>query len=118
MSKWSKVPYSPPVAVESVLTTTVHGRCWAWASFVHYTRGQLHYAKGELNEAAKEFAAASKRSGNGKGITLSPLNRTIDDSGIRYGFVSVDIDRAARIATISIKAPEAAPPANLVDRGG
>src|SRR5205085_9694387 len=36
-----------------------------------------------------------------------------DDSGIRYGFVSVDIDRAARIATISIKAPESAPPDDI-----
>src|SRR5215467_12506030 len=41
------------------------------------------------------------------------VERAIDDSGIRYGFVNVDIDRAARIATISIKAPEAAPPADI-----
>ena len=67
----------------------------------------------KVAERAKEFAASSKRNGNGKGITLTPLKRTIDDSGIRYGFVSVDIDRAARIATISIKAPEAAPPADI-----
>src|SRR6187399_524784 len=59
-------------------------------------------------ERAKEFAGKSKRAGSGKGIALTPLNRTIDDSGLRYGFVNVDIDRAARIATISIKAPEAA----------
>ncbi len=67
----------------------------------------------KVAERAKEFAAASKRNGNGKGITLAPLNRTIDDSGIRYGFVSVDIDRTQRIATISIKAPESAPPADI-----
>ena len=41
------------------------------------------------------------------------MNRTIDDTSVRYGLVSVDIDRAARIATISIKAPEAAPPAGI-----
>jgi benzoyl-CoA-dihydrodiol lyase len=64
-------------------------------------------------ERAKEFAAASKRNGNGKGITLTPLKRTIDEAGLRYGFVSVDIDRAQRIATISIKAPEEAPPADI-----
>src|SRR4029077_7162359 len=68
---------------------------------------------GKVAERAKEFAAASKRNGNGKAITLTPLDRTIDQTGIRYGFVSVDIDRAARIATISIKAPEAAPPADI-----
>jgi benzoyl-CoA-dihydrodiol lyase len=66
-----------------------------------------------VTERAREFAAASKRNGNGKGITLTPLQRSIDDSGIRYGFVSVDIDRAQRIATISIKAPEAAPPVDI-----
>src|SRR6266542_3332038 len=59
--------------------------------------------EGKVAERAKEFAAGSKRNGNGKGITLSPLNRIIDDNGIRYGFVNVDIDRATRIATISIK---------------
>src|SRR5216117_1878142 len=47
----------------------------------------------KVADRAKEFAAASKRNGSGPGIVLSPLNRTIDDSGIRYGFVSVDIDR-------------------------
>ena len=67
----------------------------------------------KVAERAKEFAAASKRNGNGKGIELAPLTRSIDDSGIRYGFVNVDIDRAARIATISIKAPDAAPPADI-----
>jgi benzoyl-CoA-dihydrodiol lyase len=67
----------------------------------------------KVAERATEFAATSKRNGNGKGIALTKLDRTIDEAGIRYGFVSVDIDRAARIATISIKAPEAAPPADI-----
>src|SRR6195952_528143 len=62
---------------------------------------------------AREFAASSKRNGDGKGIELAPLTRTIGDGGIRYGFVNVDIDRAARIATISIKAPDAPPPADI-----
>jgi benzoyl-CoA-dihydrodiol lyase len=64
-------------------------------------------------ERAKEFAAASKRNGSGKGIALTPLSRTIDDSAIRYGAVGVDIDRTARIATISINAPETPPPADI-----
>src|SRR5277367_5393389 len=66
-----------------------------------------------IKERTTEFAAASKRNGNGKGISLSPLTRSIDDSGIRYGLVNVDINRAERIATISIKAPETAPPADI-----
>lgn len=67
----------------------------------------------KLAERVKEFAARSKRNGAGKGITLTKLNRTVDDSAIRYDFVSVDIDRTARIATISIKAPETTAPADI-----
>jgi benzoyl-CoA-dihydrodiol lyase len=66
----------------------------------------------KIAERAKAFAAASRRAGNGKGIALAPLDRTIDDNSVRYGFVSVDIDRAARTATIAIKAPEAAAPSD------
>src|ERR1700749_1274872 len=69
--------------------------------------------EGKISERTKEFAGASKRNGNGKGIALSPLKREIDDSGLRYGFVTVDIDRSARTATISLRAPETAPPADI-----
>jgi benzoyl-CoA-dihydrodiol lyase len=68
----------------------------------------------KVSERAKEFAASSKRNATGKGITLTPLTRTVDGNGIRYAFVNVDINRETRIATISIKAPETAPP-NDVD---
>ncbi|WP_315757647.1 MULTISPECIES: 2,3-epoxybenzoyl-CoA dihydrolase [unclassified Bradyrhizobium] len=67
----------------------------------------------KVAERAKEFAAASKRNGRGKGVALTPLKRVIDASSVRYGFVNVDIDRGARIATITISAPEAAPPADI-----
>src|SRR6201999_31231 len=69
--------------------------------------------EGKITERTKEFAGASKRNGNGKGIALAPLKREIDENGIRYGFVTVDIDRSARTATISVKAPESAPPADI-----
>jgi benzoyl-CoA-dihydrodiol lyase len=67
----------------------------------------------KVAERAREFAAASKRNGSGKGISLTPLSRIVDDAAIRYNHVSVDIDRTARIATISIKAPETPPPADI-----
>src|SRR4030081_947188 len=67
----------------------------------------------KVAERAKEFAAASKRNGTGTGMTLTPLTRSFDHNGIRYGLVSVDIDRTLRIATISINAPEQAPPADI-----
>ncbi|MGH6704712.1 MAG: 2,3-epoxybenzoyl-CoA dihydrolase [Bradyrhizobium sp.] len=66
-----------------------------------------------VTERAKQYAAASKRGGSGTGIALTPLVRSFDDTGIRYGLVSVDIDRAERIATITIKAPDAPPPADI-----
>src|SRR5450432_1961247 len=67
----------------------------------------------KLAERTRQFAASSTRNASGKAIALTPLTRTIDQNSIRYGFVSVDIDRSARIATISIKAPDDAPPADI-----
>ncbi len=74
-----------------------------------------------IAERAKAFAASSPRKGSGegndKGIVLAPLKRSFDDSAVRYGFVSVDIDRPARIATISIKAPASRTLVTLVEPG-
>jgi len=67
----------------------------------------------KLAERIKQFATSSTRNAGGKGIELAPLKRTIDQNSVRYGFVSVDIDRSQRIATISIQAPEQAPPADI-----
>jgi benzoyl-CoA-dihydrodiol lyase len=67
----------------------------------------------KLAERAQEFAANSRRNASGKGVALTPLNRKIGASGIRYGFVTVDIDRAARMATISLHAPDAPPPGDI-----
>ncbi|MES2974783.1 MAG: 2,3-epoxybenzoyl-CoA dihydrolase [Pseudomonadota bacterium] len=50
----------------------------------------------------------SGRNGPDKGIELTPLGATIDDKGYHYGVVDVQVDRAARIATITVKAPSAA----------
>lgn len=58
----------------------------------------------------KEFAAKSDRPKDTKGIKLTPLNRKFSPDGIEYGFVSVAFDRASRIATITLRGPEAPPP--------
>src|SRR6201995_2097868 len=63
----------------------------------------------KVAERRKDFAAASKLSGAGKGISIEPLTRSLEENGIRYVFVSVDINRTERISTISIAAPDAAP---------
>jgi len=67
----------------------------------------------KLAERASALAATSTRNGDGRGIALTPLHRKIDDNGLHYDFVDVEIDRGQRIAAITIKAPEAAPPADV-----
>ncbi len=67
----------------------------------------------KVADRAKEFAGQSKRAGEGQGVVLKPLTRSFTEDGIRYGFVSVDLNRTTRIATISIKAPENDPPADV-----
>ncbi len=49
----------------------------------------------------------STRAGGDKGIRLDPLEVRIDDAGYHYGIVDVQIDRAARIATVTVNAPGA-----------
>ena len=62
-------------------------------------------------QRAAEFAAKSTR-GSGKGITLAPLDRTFRADGIDYSLVTVDVDRAARVATITLEGPSDLPPAS------
>ncbi len=51
--------------------------------------------------------AQSTRNGTG-GIALTPLDVTIDDAGYHYSTVDAQVDRNARIATITVHAPAAA----------
>jgi benzoyl-CoA-dihydrodiol lyase len=52
--------------------------------------------------------AQSTRAGSGQGIELSPLEVRIDDAGYHYTTVDAQIDREARIATITVNAPASA----------
>jgi benzoyl-CoA-dihydrodiol lyase len=65
-----------------------------------------------VKQRAKEFAAKSDRPSGAKGIALTPLDRKRSGDNVEYGFVSVKVDKAARLATITLRGPEAAPPAN------
>jgi benzoyl-CoA-dihydrodiol lyase len=64
-----------------------------------------------ITARAKEFAAQSGRARSGSGIKLTPLMREFTDAGIEYGTIGVELDRAARIATILVRGPAARPPA-------
>ncbi|MDP3474989.1 enoyl-CoA hydratase-related protein, partial [Hydrogenophaga sp.] len=50
----------------------------------------------------------STRAAGSKGIELKALKVLIDDAGYHYSVVDAQVDRATRIATITIKAPVAA----------
>ncbi|MBA2674185.1 2,3-epoxybenzoyl-CoA dihydrolase [Ramlibacter sp.] len=49
----------------------------------------------------------STRGGTQQGISLTPVQLVIDEEGYHYGTVDVRIDRAARIATLTVQAPAA-----------
>jgi benzoyl-CoA-dihydrodiol lyase len=64
----------------------------------------------KVQERALHLAKQSDRPADGKGIALTPLNRTKETDALRYSFVTVEIDRAKRSATITVKAPSGAQP--------
>src|SRR5450755_1802537 len=57
----------------------------------------------------------SSRPADAKGIKLNPLQRRIDDSGYHYQYVDVAFDRAARTATLTVRAPEGNQPGSIDD---
>jgi benzoyl-CoA-dihydrodiol lyase len=66
-----------------------------------------------VQERAQTLAARSDRPAGAKGVALVPLRRRIEADAIRYTHVDVQIDRARRTATFTVKAPAAAQPADI-----
>jgi benzoyl-CoA-dihydrodiol lyase len=66
-----------------------------------------------VKERTKALIAQSKRPGSGKGVALTALARSIDANGYHYGNIDVAIDRKARTATITVRAPDEPQPADL-----
>lgn len=62
---------------------------------------------------ALELAAQSDRPGDARGVALTPIERSIRDDGIVYQTLEVRLDRAARTATLTAKAPCGPQPADL-----
>ncbi|CAG4883910.1 Benzoyl-CoA-dihydrodiol lyase [Georgfuchsia toluolica] len=60
-----------------------------------------------IAQRAQELAEQSDRPTDSKGVTLTPLKRTIDSAGYHYEFVDVRIDRNSRVATLTVRAPKA-----------
>lgn len=66
-----------------------------------------------VQERASQLATGSDRPADGKGVALTRLERTDSADGMAYSHVNVQIDRSKRTATITIKAPTGAQPADI-----
>jgi benzoyl-CoA-dihydrodiol lyase len=65
-----------------------------------------------VQSRAQAAAARSSRSGEGPGVTLTPLQREETADGISYRTVSARFDRPARRVDITVRGPQSAPPAD------
>jgi benzoyl-CoA-dihydrodiol lyase len=66
-----------------------------------------------VRQVASELAARSDRPADARGITLTPLVRTLDGDRIAYRWVMCEIDRRRGLAEITVAAPDATPPADV-----
>ena len=74
----------------------------------------------KVQERALELAAKSDRPAGAKGVALTPLQRTVEPDALRYGFVTVEIERAKRTATFTVRGPVGVQPQQpdaIVDAG-
>ena len=67
----------------------------------------------KVQARALELAAKSDRPANGKGVALTPVACTLEADALRYAHVTVEIERARRVATWTVKAPTGAQPADI-----
>ena len=66
----------------------------------------------ETKKIAEDVAARSSRPKEAKGIALPPVERSLEGDTIRYGTLTVEIDRERRAARLRVNGPAAQPPAN------
>ena len=67
----------------------------------------------KVRQRALELAEGSDRPAQGKGVLLKPLQRSLEADALRYSHVTVEIDRARRVATFTVNAPTGPQPADL-----
>ena len=66
-----------------------------------------------VQERAQALAAGSDRPAAGKGVALPRIEREDSGDAIRYEHVTVELDRARRTATFTVKAPTGPQPADI-----
>ncbi len=67
----------------------------------------------KVHQRALELAAQSDRPADGRGVKLNPVACTVEADALHYTHVAVQIDRAKRTATFTVKAPAGAQPTDL-----
>src|SRR5881397_858911 len=60
-----------------------------------------------VKQRALKLAEQSDRPADAKGISLTPLKRTVDAAGLHYEYVDVLFNHEARTATLTVRAPQA-----------
>ena len=73
-------------------------------------KSRFDAAVAERAKALAAKAAKEKPARKGPGVLLAPLEPKASESGVRWRFVSLDLDRAARTATLTVSGPDADPP--------
>ena len=66
-----------------------------------------------VKKRAAQLAEMSDRPANAKGVTLTPLKRRVDEAGLHYEYVDVQLNRDARTATLTVRAPESTTESSL-----
>jgi len=61
---------------------------------------------GYVRKRTEELASLSDRPADAGGVKLTPLNRSVDESGYHYEYVDARVDRIARTVTITVSAPQ------------
>ena len=67
----------------------------------------------KVRQRALELAEGSDRPAHARGVTLNPLQRVLEADALRYSQLTVEIDRARRVATFTVNAPTGPQPADL-----
>ncbi len=73
-----------------------------------------------VRQAATKLATGSHRAAGAKGVKFTPLARQVENDTVVYSTVRVDIERAARRATITVMGPATPVPAStdaMLDEG-
>ena len=98
-----------------VFCTTSEGvrgdRAQQWGLVDHIAKPQQF--KDATAARIQALGTTAPRGAAGQGITLTPLARVIDESGLHYTHVDVSLDRVARTATITVTAPDTAGPTDV-----